>query len=1006
MKYKTWSRPVRLALAALTTVALAAYAAGDSPPEKLKQAPSARASKLETPRGRQGTSAEAPGKVRKYIVQMAEPPVVAYDGNILGYKATRPQRGKKFDADDLDAANYSDYLRKRQDKVIASAGVARVGHRYSKVFNGFSADLDEAQAARLALSKDVLSISLDEKRQLDTSTTPAFLGLSGRKGAWERFDVKGEDVVIGIVDGGIWPEHPSFANDERHEYKRLRGWKGICVAGEQFDRRDCNGKIVGARYYNAGWGGDAGIDTELPWEFNSPRDYGGHGTHTASTAAGNERTSITGQAAVLGRTSGIAPRARIAVYKVCWETGSGGSCFTSDSVAAIDQAVADGVDVINFSVSGSQTSFRDPVEIAFLFAADAGVFVATSAGNSGPTTSTVAHGGPWVTTVAAGTHPREGVGSVTLGNGTAYTGASFAAAGVSAPMIAAEDAGLPGADPTAVRLCFGSEDGVLALDPAKVAGKIVVCDRGVSARTSKSVAVQELGGVGMVLVNTSPNSLNADFHAVPTVHVADTSRADILAYVRAAGATGSVAQAQVVNTAPAPFTAAFSSRGPLRAGAGDLLKPDIMAPGQDIVAAVAPPGNNGELFALYSGTSMSSPHVAGLGALMKQKYPDWSPARIKSALMTTAGDVLDGPNTNPTVIFRQGAGHVQPARMFEPGLVYDSGFADWLAFICGAEPGGGCGGVTPIDPSNLNVPSIAIGAVAGTQTVTRTLTNVTRRTIKVSAALDGMAGYDVKVSPAALVVPAGESRSFEVTLTRTTAALNAYAGGQLTWSNDRYAVRSPIVARPVALAAPASVSSTGGPVSYDVGFGFTGDFSATARGLVAPTVTPSTVAQDPDQTFDPADASGTAAFQVTIPAGTTYARFAIFDADVNPGADIDMYVFQGATQVGVSATGTSSEEVNFAFANPTAAPIVLTVYVHGWGTVAASTPFKLHEWYVGTTDTGNMSVSAPTTATLGTKGTVSLTFSGLSAATRYLGSVAYGGPAAATAPTVVRVDVP
>ncbi len=155
-------------------------------------------------------------------------------------------------------------------------------------------------------------------------------------------------------------------------------------------------------------GGNAGIDEQLPWEFNSPRDYSGHGTHTASTSGGNEGVQTTGDAAVFGKISGIAPRARIAAYKVCWEDGDGGSCFTTDSVAAIDQAVADGVDVINFSISGSQTSFRDPVEIAFLFAADAGVFVAASAGNAGPTTSTVAHPGPWLTTVAAGTHNRDG----------------------------------------------------------------------------------------------------------------------------------------------------------------------------------------------------------------------------------------------------------------------------------------------------------------------------------------------------------------------------------------------------------------------------------------------------------------------------------------------------------------------------------------------------------------------------------------------------------------------
>ena len=165
-------------------------------------------------------------------------------------------------------------------------------------------------------------------------------------------------------------------------YQQIPGWHGKCTPGEEFTAANCNQKLIGARYYNAGWGGNAGIDAQLPWEFNSPRDLGGHGTHTATTAGGNANTATTGAAAAFGPISGIAPRARIAAYKVCWETGSGGSCFSSDSVAAIDQAVADGVDVINFSISGSRTNFRDSVEIAFLFAADAGVFVAASAGAS------------------------------------------------------------------------------------------------------------------------------------------------------------------------------------------------------------------------------------------------------------------------------------------------------------------------------------------------------------------------------------------------------------------------------------------------------------------------------------------------------------------------------------------------------------------------------------------------------------------------------------------------
>lgn len=966
----------------------------------LRQAPAAQADQSE------GRAAKG-----MYIVQLAELPVAGYEGGIPGYRATRPQAGKKLDVTNPDVAAYTGYLLGRHDKVMAAAGVSNKAYSYATVFNGFAAELTEAQVAKLATTSGVLSITRDEARTLDTATTPAFLGLSGEEGVWSKLNVKGEGVVIGIVDGGVWPEHPSFddrtdvngngTKDGKLGYQQIPGWNGRCIPGEAFTASNCNQKLIGARYYNAGWGGNAGIDAQLPWEFNSPRDFGGHGTHTATTSGGNANVAASGAAAVFGKVSGIAPRARIASYKVCWETGAGGSCFTTDSVAAIDQAVADGVDVINFSISGSQTSFRDPVEIAFLFAADAGVFVAASAGNSGPTTSTVAHPGPWLTTVAAGTHNRDGRGSVTLGNGAAYNGASVATAVPSAPIINAVDAGLPGADPTALSLCFSSADGGNPLDPAKVAGKIVVCDRGVTARVNKSLAVSEAGGVGMVLVNVAPSSINADFHFVPTVHLDSPSRAAVMAYAASAGSTASIAQATIVTDAPAPFTASFSSRGPLRAGNGNVLKPDVIAPGQDILAGVAPPGNAGRLFDLYSGTSMSSPHVAGLAALFKEKYPGWSPMAIKSALMTSASDVLDGPNTNPLVIFRQGAGHVQPARALDPGLVYDSGFTDWLRFICGAQPGGGCAGVSPINPSDLNQASIAFGAVAGSQTVTRRVTNVSGKALTMSASVTGMTGFSVTVSPGSLTLAPGATQSFEVTFTRTEATLNTYTGGQLTWTGGGYSVRSPIVARPVALAAPTTVTSDGSATTYPVTFGYSGSFSATPRGLVAAAVSAGTVADDPTDGSCSLSSPNAQTLTVVVPAGTTYARFALFDADVNAGSDIDLCVFNGTTLVGSSGSGTSAEEVNLT--NPAAGSY--TVVVQGWG-VVGTTPFRLHSWVLGSANEGNMTVSAPASAVTATTGTIALSFSGLAAGTKYLGSVAYDGAGGMPAPTIVRVDTP
>ncbi len=930
-----------------------------------------------------------------YIIQMADLPVTAYDGGIKGYQATKPKKGQKIDPNSPAVVGYMAYLTSRQDAALSGVGGGKKLYNYGYVFNGFAAELTSAQADKLAQTSGVLAVSKDELRQMTTASTPAFLGLSGTDGFWKSTGAKGENVVIGIVDSGVWPEHPSFSDrtgvngnatkDGKLGYQQIPGWNGKCTPGEAFTASDCNQKLIAARYYNAGWGGNAGIDAKFPFEFNSPRDWGGHGSHTASTAGGNEGVPATGEASVFGAINGIAPRARIAAYKVCWaDTPTGGGCFGSDSVAAIDQAVADGVDVINFSISGSVTNFRDPVEIAWLRAADAGVFVAASAGNSGPNASTVAHPSPWITTVAAGTHNRNGAGSVTVD--AVYSGASVATAVGPVPSINSTDAGLPGVDPTALALCYAAVDngGKAVLDPAKVAGKIVVCDRGVTARVNKSLAVKEAGGAGMILVNTSVSSLNADFHFVPTVHLQSTDRAAVRA-AAAVGTPATIAKAQIVFNVPAPFTASFSSRGPALAASGDILKPDIIAPGQDILAAVAPPNNAGRLFDLYSGTSMSSPHIAGIAALLKEVYPSWSPMAIKSAMMTTAGDVLDGPNTNPLVIFRQGAGHVRPSAATNPGLVFDSGFADWLGFLCGTQlPTSFCtsAGVPVIAPTDMNMASIAIGAMPGSQTVKRRVTNVGGNPATYAASYTGMAGIAVTVTPASMTLAAGETKDFTVSFANNTATLNNYVGGQLALSDGTHNVRVPMVVRPVAFAAPAEVSG-----SYGVKFGYSGAFTATARGLV------------PADTNTGSVSTGTSAtFQVTLPSGLTYARFSLFDSEVSQPSDLDLVVTGPAS--GSSGGGTTNEEVNFS--NPPAG--VYTVRVDGFAVPVGAASFKLFHWALGSTAAGNMTLTAPASATLGTTGAIGIATSGLTAGTKYLGSVVYGGVPVPANPTIVRID--
>jgi subtilisin family serine protease len=960
-----------------------------------------------------------------YIVQMLDEPVVAYEGGVPGLKATAPKNGDKIDPYSGDVVAYTTYLTGKHNQALRNVGGGQKLYDYTYSFNGFAAQLSLDQANQMATEDGVKVVTADEIQTMDTSSTPTFLGLDAPGGLWDQLGGKanaGEGIIIGLIDSGIWPESLSFtdrldrngnpAAKGKLVYQQIPGWHGKCTPGEQFNASMCNQKLIGAQWFNAAWGGDAGVEAQRPWEFTSVRDYNGHGTHTSSTAGGNNHVQVTGPAAVFGTISGMAPRARIAMYKALWSTqdASTASGFTSDLVAAIDQAVADGVDVINYSISGSTTNFLDPVMVSFLYAANAGIFVSCSAGNSGPTVATVAHPGPWVTTVAAGTHNRSLDGSVTLGNGSTYYGASATSTAVTAPLIDSTVAGLAGADPTALALCFAAIDngGNPVLDPAKVAGKIVVCDRGSNARVNKSLAVKEAGGVGMILVNTSAASLNADFHSVPTVHLQNTDRAAVKAYAATAGATATINVATISLTAAAPFTASFSSRGPLRAGGGDLLKPDVIAPGQDILASVSPVGNGGLDFNLYSGTSMSAPHVAGVAALLMQAHPNWTPMMIKSALMTSAYDILDGPNTHPLVIFRQGAGHIQPNKAFDPGLVYNAGWNDWLAFLCGTTTGVGAttcdilkGMGYSTDPSDLNVASIAIGDLAGVQTVTRKVTNVGSAKATYTPSYIGMAGFTVAVAPASLTLNPGATGSFTVTITRTTAALNAYTGGYLTWGDGTHTVRIPMIVQPVALAAPASLYGTGGPISYNVTFGYTGAFTAAARGLIPPAITDGTVADDPTDSTCSLASPNAVLVPVAVAAGTTYARFSLFDVDVNPGTDIDLCVFSGSTLVGSSGSGTSAEEVNLL--NPTAG--TYTVVVQGWGVVGTS-PFKLHTWLLGSTDAGNMTVTAPAAATIGGTGAINLTFSGLTPATKYLGSVAYSGASGMPNPTIVRVDTP
>jgi subtilisin family serine protease len=836
----------------------------------------------------------------RYLVLMDAVPTAAYRGGLSGYPATAPSGNRTFDSDTRDARRYAERLRSRQDAVADAVGAEPFYH-YTASLNGFAAELTGRQASTLSRSPGVAAVVQDEIRDLDTVTSPGFLGLTGPLGLWRRLggsssrNGAGSGVVVGVVDSGINSDSESFASTGT---SKPASFTGVCDDGVEGDNGDfsCNDKIIGAHYYTAGQGGDGEI-----WsgEYLSPEDFDGHGSHTASTAAGNSGVTMTVDGREFGRGSGMAPAARLAAYKVCWsddsEDGSAG-CATSDSVAAIDQAVADGVDVINFSISGAVESSIDLVEVAFMYAADAGVFVATSAGNAGPTESTVAHPSPWVTTVAAATHTVN-ENTLVLGNGKRYIGASITEGVGSTPMVLSEEAVANGADVADAALCFPD-----SLDPAEVAGKMVVCDRGGNDRAEKSRVVSEAGGVAMVLVNVTEGSLNADLHVIPSIHLPHTVRNEIRSYVSTATPTGAIEETNAGTATPVPPSiAGFSSRGPSLASEGDILKPDIAAPGVDVLAAVAPEGNSDREFDFYSGTSMASPHIAGLAALIHQHQPTWSPMVIKSAMMTTAGNLSDSRDP-----FLQGAGFVHPNSFLDPGLAFDSDFDDWEDFLTGQ-------GLpltdNPVSGSNFNTASVAVNDLAGIESVTREVTNVDDKASTYTARRRGLAGIRVRFTPKTFTLAPGQSQRVTVRFERRNAALGEYAKGNLFFVDDRgHSVRFPAVVNPSGIDAPEEVEENPGTFTIRTQSGIDGTIIARRQGL-APAVDRAGTARNTQAAdFDPKDARNYR--QTFFIGGPRRVLRLQVEGDFTANDDMDLFLTDAADNVvAASATGESYEEV-------------------------------------------------------------------------------------------------
>jgi len=907
-------------------------------------------------------------------------------------------------------------LRASHNRALRSlgAGVTKI-HDYTVALNGFSALLSPDQAATLAAKKNVLLVLPDELHQAQTDSSPAFLGLSAPGGAYAG-GVDGEGVVVGVIDTGIWPEHPSFADDGSYAVPPTGPLP--CEFGNTAHNPNdapftCNNKLIGADQVLDTYREVLGAD---PDEFDSARDDDGHGSHTASTAAGNSGV----EASILGRDiatiAGIAPRAHVVAYKALGNQGG----FGSDLAAAIDQAVEDGVDVINYSIGGG-ASLTGADDIAFLFAADAGVFVAASAGNSGPGEATI--GGPasvpWLTSVGANTQSRFFEGTVILGNGTEYPGASITHGVGPAKVVDAATASHGGSD-----LCLAG-----TLRRGQVRDAIVLCRRG-PGRVAKSEEVLRAGGVGMILYeNSDAGNLFSDTHWVPTVHVDNTPGLAIKSYIASAPkkklATAELVTGEVSTWPNAPTMTEFSSRGPDPV-AEDIIKPDITAPGIQILAGASPFPDPGfvpdELFQAIAGTSMSSPHVAGLFALISQEHPDWSAAAAKSALMTTADtDVLDNDRVSQATPFEMGSGHADlggpgtDGSAFRPGLVYDAGFLDYLGFLCDegpevfANPTGTCAFLESIgiatEAHNLNYPSIGVAQLAGSETVTRTVTSVAPGTHEYTVDIDAPDGYDVTVTPSTFSIAEGGTQTFEVEIDNLTGPIGEWAFGSLTWNSAGFAVRSPIAVRGALFSAPAEVTGSGetGSASFEVKFGYTGDYSAAAHGLEPATLTVDNVLQDPDQTFDPADvAAGGANAHTFDLSGVAHFRIAIPPEATEADADLDVYVYDPTdTLVAQSTLGGTDELIDiFSPADGT-----WTVYVHGWQAPGGDSDYTMYSWAISETPGGNLTIdSAPTSATIGDVGTVDVSWTGATTGQWHLGAVSHNRGSEVLGLTLVEVD--
>lgn len=1008
---------------------------------------------------------------RVYIVQLRAPAAIEASANQERVRAGR------FDPHSAAVSGYSATLAASHDELLAEVGAADAKlYSYKLAFNGFAARLTVEQAARLRVHPAVQRVSMDRIKSIRTNASGRFLGLlDAGTGLRNSHGLSGEGVVIGIIDSGIDPSYPGFADStekpmprlcrsswaresllgswlcrrfrksgrQQTLYMPLRDWRGRCETGPGFPAGSCNGKLVGARYYVNGFRLMNELDEV---EQLSPLDVDGHGTHIASIAAGGKTSAMLG-GTVLAEISGIAPRARIAVYKACWlrpgETRA--HCATSDLQRAIEDAIADGVDIINYSVGTAEGGPGDPDALALLSATAAGILPVAAAGNDGPAIASLESPAtaPWVMAVAASS--REGrrfdeslritadsgpVLSITFKE-AAFTPSLRSTGALSAPLRAAGEA------------CSSL--------PTGISESIALISRGSCDFELKLRNAEEAGAIAAIVYNHDsddgrPITMKGerDSVALPAVMVSRDDGSALLLRLEA----GEALEARLEKGHITPRQAAGnilykeSARGP-NPDVFAILKPDVSAPGIDILGAQTPNvanGVRGERFQYLSGTSMAAPHVAGIAALLKEARPQWSPAVLRSALMTTARqDLMLADGTSPATPFDIGAGHVVPNRAVDPGLVYEVDSIDYEAFGCGiglavlseeycsllAMEG------YALAPEALNLPSITSYNIVHQSRIERRVTNIGPAAVY-HARLSAPPGIEASVEPSMLALAEGESASYTVTFTSTgdaprlnyfdpAALLPDFRFGSLHWESPQHSVYSPIAAAPASIAVQQAVAGHGsdGTTSIDIDFGYDGSYQAMVSGLATPAIHAGKVIDDPLKYYtiipdDDALPDFIRRHRVDIPAGTRYLRIALVATDPDHDDDLDLYLqcpepgCPGGLRALASASDAEVEIIDLL--NPAAGEYLIDV--HGFlvedslGSDGAG--YELGIWMIDDLPgPGSFHVtSMPSAAASGSSGRTSLGWSGLDTEELYLGLVTHDDGEHELAWTLVEIATP